>query len=85
MLSPFLLLNEQIGKWSTLTDQLFSISDVAPEGCHLSYLVTGVVFLAMLQVCARALALEYHDALRSVPCARGGLGRVKTMLSLRPS
>lgn len=33
-----------------LVDQLFSIRDVAPSGCQPAYLITEVLFLAMLQV-----------------------------------
>lgn len=40
----------KVGKWSMLVDQLFSVGEVAPEDCQPAYLVTGVLFLAMLQV-----------------------------------
>lgn len=33
-----------------LVDQLFSIRDVAPNGCQPAYLITEVLFLVMLQV-----------------------------------
>jgi len=33
-----------------LVEQLFSIRDVAPSECQLAYLITEVLFLAMLQV-----------------------------------
>lgn len=33
-----------------LVDQLFTIRDVAPSGCQPAYLITEVLFLAMLQV-----------------------------------
>ena len=41
---------KQVGKWTMLVDQLFSIRDVAPSGCQPAYLITEVLFLAMLQV-----------------------------------
>lgn len=35
-----------------LVDQLFNIGEVAPKGCQTAYLITEVLFLAMLQVWA---------------------------------
>lgn len=40
----------QVGKWTMLVDQLFSIRDFAPDGCQPAYLITEVLFLTMLQV-----------------------------------
>lgn len=44
----------QVGKWAMLVDQLVSIRDSAPSGCQVAYLITEVLFLAMLQVRLRA-------------------------------
>lgn len=40
----------KVGKWSMLVDQLFSIGEVAPKEIQPAYLITSVVFLAMIQV-----------------------------------
>lgn len=41
-----------------LVDQLFTIRDVAPSGCQPAYLITEVLFLAMLQVSALSNSWE---------------------------
>lgn len=43
-------MRKKVGKWTMLVDQLFTIRDVAPSGCQPAYLITEVLFLAMLQV-----------------------------------
>lgn len=40
----------QVGKWTMLVDQLFSIRDFAPAECQPAFLITEVLFLTMLQV-----------------------------------
>lgn len=43
-----------------LVDQLTSIRDVAPSGCQPAYLITEVLFLAMLQVIKLLLAKGFR-------------------------
>eukprot|EP00752_Nemacystus_decipiens_P006113 g5514.t1 len=62
----------KVGKWTMLVDQLFTIRDVAPSVFQPAYLITSVLFLAMLQVPpAEHLAISCHRTIlelcRSVP------------------
>ncbi|CBN78893.1 conserved unknown protein [Ectocarpus siliculosus] len=51
----------KVGKWAMLVDQLVSIRDSAPSGCQVAYLITEVLFLAMLQLpAAEHLAISCH-------------------------
>lgn len=57
------LTGQKVGKWTMLVDQLFTIRDVAPSGCQPAYLITEVLFLAMLQVSALWSPWEWFVAL----------------------
>lgn len=46
-----------------LVNQLVSVRDVAPDGCQLVYLVTEVLFLAMLQVIGYFAQISSRNAL----------------------
>ncbi|CAM9745877.1 unnamed protein product, partial [Ectocarpus sp. 13 AM-2016] len=51
----------KVGKWAMLVDQLVSVRDSAPSGCQVAYLITEVLFLAMLQLPAvEHLAISCH-------------------------
>lgn len=58
------LLRPKVGRWTMLVDQLLSLHQVAPAGCQVVYLVTEVLFLAMLQVPRPVLSGECCGVVR---------------------